>query len=207
MAAIPGKRSTPRTCTPAWPAAFSASERSARPTSWCSPTAPPRLQVYVRQDSVPELAFKIFKLLDFGDWVGVEGRLFRTKTNELTVWALLADVPREVPAAAARKISRAHRRRDPLPPALPRPGGQSRLAQGVRDPEPRDLVDPAVPAGPRVPRGRDADDAVDCRRRAGAPVHDAPQRARHSALPAHCPRALPQAADRGRHRTRVRDQP
>jgi len=46
-----------------------------------------RLQVYLRQDSVPELAFQIFKLLDFGDWVGVEGRLFRTKTNELTVWA------------------------------------------------------------------------------------------------------------------------
>jgi lysyl-tRNA synthetase class 2 len=45
-----------------------------------------RLQVYVRQDSVPERAFQIFKLLDFGDWVGVEGRLFRTKTNELTVW-------------------------------------------------------------------------------------------------------------------------
>jgi len=46
-----------------------------------------RLQVYVRQDSVPEQAFQMFKLLDFGDWVGVEGRLFRTKTNELTVWA------------------------------------------------------------------------------------------------------------------------
>jgi lysyl-tRNA synthetase, class II len=45
-----------------------------------------RLQVYVRQDSVPERAFQIFKLLDFGDWVGVDGRLFRTKTNELTVW-------------------------------------------------------------------------------------------------------------------------
>src|SRR5688500_16714161 len=46
-----------------------------------------RLQVYIRQDSVPEQDFKIFKLLDFGDWVGVEGRLFRTKTNELTIWA------------------------------------------------------------------------------------------------------------------------
>jgi lysyl-tRNA synthetase class 2 len=45
-----------------------------------------RLQVYIRQDSVPERAFQIFKLLDFGDWVGVQGRLFRTKTNELTVW-------------------------------------------------------------------------------------------------------------------------
>jgi lysyl-tRNA synthetase, class II len=46
-----------------------------------------RIQVYVRQDSLPELDFKIYKLLDFGDWVGVEGRLFRTRTNELTIWA------------------------------------------------------------------------------------------------------------------------
>src|SRR5437762_10479114 len=46
-----------------------------------------RIQVYVRQDSLPALDFKIFKLLDFGDWMGVEGRLFRTKTNELTIWA------------------------------------------------------------------------------------------------------------------------
>ncbi len=46
-----------------------------------------KIQVYVRQDSMPELDFKIFKLLDFGDWVGVEGRLFRTKTNEFTIWA------------------------------------------------------------------------------------------------------------------------
>jgi lysyl-tRNA synthetase, class II len=46
-----------------------------------------RIQVYVRQDSMPELDFKIFKLLDFGDFVGVEGRLFRTKTNEFTIWA------------------------------------------------------------------------------------------------------------------------
>src|SRR5881296_168511 len=46
-----------------------------------------KVQVYIRQDSMPELDFKIYKLLDFGDWVGVEGRLFRTKTNEFTIWA------------------------------------------------------------------------------------------------------------------------
>ena len=46
-----------------------------------------RIQVYIRQDSMPELDFKIFRLLDFGDWVGIEGRVFRTKTNELTIWA------------------------------------------------------------------------------------------------------------------------
>jgi lysyl-tRNA synthetase, class II len=45
------------------------------------------IQVYIRQDSLSERDFAIFKLLDFGDHVGVEGKLFRTKTNELTVWA------------------------------------------------------------------------------------------------------------------------
>jgi lysyl-tRNA synthetase class 2 len=46
-----------------------------------------RVQAYIRQDSVPELDFGVFRLLDFGDWVGVSGRMFRTRTNELTVWA------------------------------------------------------------------------------------------------------------------------
>jgi lysyl-tRNA synthetase, class II len=46
-----------------------------------------KIQVYIRQDSLPERDFRIFKLLDFGDWVGVAGRVFRTKTNELTIWA------------------------------------------------------------------------------------------------------------------------
>jgi len=50
-----------------------------------------RVQVYIRQDSLSEREFKVFKLLDFGDWIGVEGRLFRTKTNELTIWASQLD--------------------------------------------------------------------------------------------------------------------
>jgi len=45
------------------------------------------VQVYIRKDAVSERDFRMFGLLDFGDFVGVEGRLFRTKTNELTVWA------------------------------------------------------------------------------------------------------------------------
>ena len=46
-----------------------------------------RIQVYNKQDALSERDFRIFKLLDFGDWIGVEGRLFRTRTNELTIWA------------------------------------------------------------------------------------------------------------------------
>jgi lysyl-tRNA synthetase, class II len=46
-----------------------------------------KIQVYIRQDSLPERDFSIYKLLDFGDFIGVDGTLFRTKTNELTIKA------------------------------------------------------------------------------------------------------------------------
>ncbi|MEZ5290492.1 MAG: lysine--tRNA ligase [Vicinamibacterales bacterium] len=46
-----------------------------------------RLQVYVRQDALSERDYAVSRLLDFGDLVGVSGHLFRTKTNELSVWA------------------------------------------------------------------------------------------------------------------------
>src|ERR1700730_10577764 len=46
-----------------------------------------KIQAYIRQDSMPALDFQIFTLLDIGDWVGVDGHLFRTRTNEFTVWA------------------------------------------------------------------------------------------------------------------------
>src|SRR5215470_7736901 len=46
-----------------------------------------RLQVYIKQDALSERDFKLYKLLDFGDSIGVAGRVFRTKTNELTIWA------------------------------------------------------------------------------------------------------------------------
>ena len=45
-----------------------------------------RLQIYVKFDAVGERAFHLFQLLDLGDIVGISGHLFRTKTNELTVW-------------------------------------------------------------------------------------------------------------------------
>ena len=44
-----------------------------------------RLQIYVKLDNVGEQAFQLYKLLDLGDYVGVGGYLFRTRTNELSV--------------------------------------------------------------------------------------------------------------------------
>jgi lysyl-tRNA synthetase class 2 len=45
-----------------------------------------RIQIYVRKDVVGEPGFRLFHLLDLGDSIGVRGHLFRTKTNELSIW-------------------------------------------------------------------------------------------------------------------------
>jgi lysyl-tRNA synthetase, class II len=47
-----------------------------------------RIQIYVRQDSVPEEQYKAFNILDLGDIVGIKGVLFKTKTGETTIKAL-----------------------------------------------------------------------------------------------------------------------
>jgi lysyl-tRNA synthetase, class II len=46
-----------------------------------------RLQIYIRLDEVGEANFALYNLLDIGDFIGVEGYLFRTKTGELSVHA------------------------------------------------------------------------------------------------------------------------
>jgi len=45
-----------------------------------------KIQICVKKDVVGEQAFQLYHLLDLGDSIGVRGHLFRTKTNELTVW-------------------------------------------------------------------------------------------------------------------------
>jgi lysyl-tRNA synthetase class 2 len=45
-----------------------------------------KLQIYVKLDAVGERTFRLFQLLDMGDIIGISGHLFRTKTNELTIW-------------------------------------------------------------------------------------------------------------------------
>ncbi len=46
-----------------------------------------RIQAYIRKNKVDDKGFKIFKLMDIGDHIGIKGRLFRTRTGELTVLA------------------------------------------------------------------------------------------------------------------------
>jgi len=44
-----------------------------------------KLQIYVKKDAVGDKGFELYKLLDLGDHVGVNGYLFRTRTGELSV--------------------------------------------------------------------------------------------------------------------------
>jgi lysyl-tRNA synthetase class 2 len=46
-----------------------------------------RLQIYVRLDGVGEKGYRVFDLLDLGDFVGISGRVMRTRKGELSVEA------------------------------------------------------------------------------------------------------------------------
>jgi len=60
------------------------------------------VQVYFRKDVLGDGAFQTaLDLVDLGDWVGVEGPLFRTRTGEVTIratgWELLSKTLRPLP--------------------------------------------------------------------------------------------------------------
>jgi lysyl-tRNA synthetase class 2 len=44
-----------------------------------------RIQAYLQKDIVGDAAFQLFKTFDIGDFIGFEGKIFRTKTRELTL--------------------------------------------------------------------------------------------------------------------------
>ncbi|MEE8185397.1 MAG: lysine--tRNA ligase [Thermodesulfobacteriota bacterium] len=46
-----------------------------------------RFQVYIKKDLLGDETYELYKDFDVGDFIGVTGRVFRTKTNELTVEA------------------------------------------------------------------------------------------------------------------------
>jgi lysyl-tRNA synthetase class 2 len=44
-----------------------------------------KIQAYLQKDIIGEESFQFFKKLDIGDFIGLEGNIFRTKTGELTL--------------------------------------------------------------------------------------------------------------------------
>ena len=144
---------------------------------------------------------------DLGDLLGVDGTLGRTKTGELTVFAdgltflgkcLLPPPEKWHGLTDVEKRSR-QRYVDLFsnPESLQAFVGRTKvLAAFRRVLADRGFVEVETP-----------DHAADRRRRGGAAVRHASQRARPPALPADRPRIAPEAAARRRHGARLRDRP
>ncbi len=167
-----------------------------------------RFQVYFRKDALARTGFAAFKHLDLGDHIGVEGTLFTTRTGEPTIkvaaWTLLSKALLPLPEKwhGLQDVETA------LPPALPRPGRESRgraacstggrpssARCAVSSPE-RGFQEVETPMmQPIGGRGR------------GAPVRDALRRAQRRHVPAHRAGAVPEAAAGGRVRQGVRAEP
>ncbi|MFC1581501.1 lysine--tRNA ligase [Candidatus Neomarinimicrobiota bacterium] len=60
-----------------------------------------RIQIYVKRDDVGNSEYANFKLLDLGDYIGVKGYVFKTKTDEISIHAeeitILAKSVRPIP--------------------------------------------------------------------------------------------------------------
>ncbi len=93
------------------------------------------LQVHVKKDALGD-QFERFKLIDLGDFVGVKGTLFRSKTGELTLAASEYTPLTKALRPPPEKWHGLHGRRDALSPALRRsrrqPRGRGRLPRGGR---------------------------------------------------------------------------
>jgi len=44
-----------------------------------------RIQIYLRKDTIGEFEYNLFNLLDIGDFIGVKGSVFRTKSGEISI--------------------------------------------------------------------------------------------------------------------------
>jgi len=69
-----------------------------------------QLQAYIRKDHVGDEAFSLFKQLDIGDFIGIKGGMFKTKTGE---WTLLANEIKLVCKAIRPLPEKFHGLKDP----------------------------------------------------------------------------------------------
>ncbi len=46
-----------------------------------------KIQAYIRKDQIGDDTFELFKILDIGDQLGVEGQVFKTRTGEISIHA------------------------------------------------------------------------------------------------------------------------
>jgi len=101
-----------------------------------------QFQLYLRRDDLDETSWKAFKLLDLGDFLGVEGRVFRTRSDELSVavtkLTVLAKTVRPLPEKYHGLADREARARQRYLDLLSNPESRevfetrSRIVSGVR---------------------------------------------------------------------------
>ena len=73
-------------------------------------------QIYAQKNHLEETApgnWYIFSHLDLGDFIGAKGKLFTTKTGEISIKTRFVHDSFQGPAPAARQMARARRHRDP----------------------------------------------------------------------------------------------
>ena len=69
-----------------------------------------QLQAYIRKDRIGDAAYDFFKQMDIGDFIGLSGVVFQTKTGE---WTLLADDLKLVCKATRPLPEKFHGLKDP----------------------------------------------------------------------------------------------
>ena len=64
------------------------------------------IQIYVKRDDIGEESYAQFKTFDIGDIIGVVGRVFKTRTGEISIHAEKVEAFEQVPPAAAGEVPR-----------------------------------------------------------------------------------------------------
>ena len=67
-----------------------------------------KIQIYIRKDIIGDDGFELFYMLDIGDFIGVSGELFKTRTGEITIvvskLTLLAKAIRPLPIVKEKEV-------------------------------------------------------------------------------------------------------
>jgi lysyl-tRNA synthetase class 2 len=95
-----------------------------------------RFQLYVTRDDVGEEVYAAFKHWDLGDFIAAEGKVFKTRTGELSLHAPTSAAHQE-PAPHAGQIPRRGRPGSEVPPALRGPDDRRRSRATVSSPAAR----------------------------------------------------------------------
>ncbi|HSL17761.1 MAG TPA: lysine--tRNA ligase [Methylomirabilota bacterium] len=101
-----------------------------------------QIQIYLRKNDLEEAAWQVFQLLDLGDFLGIEGTVFRTRTGELSIAVrrleVLAKAVRPLPEKYHGLVDREARARQRYLDLLSNPESRqvfiarSRIVAGVR---------------------------------------------------------------------------